>query len=124
MESDGAESDEDLFILQPSTLTALNSFLDEQTAEYGEMVCLATRSYPASSNLTDFQLYYDEAHTEALTLDQRKDQNDPDHLANQTNRLDILGPRPQSQAVPVDTFKKVFKLVLTPCHNSSLLLLP
>lgn len=108
------ESDENLLTLRSSTLTALTSFLAEQAADFETIISLTTQFCPP--DLVDLQQHHDiEVHTEIQTPKLSEGQT-ISYLPDDIDGTQGLGTSsgPESPALPVDKFKKVFKLVLTP----------
>lgn len=103
---ESAESDEDLFTLRDSTLVALTSFLDQQSAELEAMASLTTLSRP--------QQDWDTVQPRAEIPSSRLSKNQPHpqgDINDETNHFDILGAHSQPKALRIEEYKRVFKSV-------------
>lgn len=106
--TDDVDSDENLLTLRSSTLTALTSFLDEQATDFETITSLTTQPYPLHFNPLQRDYDINEAHAEILRSRPSEDQTSPENPSEETQGRDTAG------CVPVDRFKRVFKLVLKP----------
>lgn len=103
---EGAESDGDLFTLRDSTLVALTSFLDQQSAELEAISSLTTLPCPQQ----DWDTFQPRAEipSSSLSKNQPRPQGD---INNETNHIDILGAHLQPKALRIEEYKRVFKSV-------------